>query len=58
MKTNWQALRNGCLTLASLALAASPLLAQTQEPAGGSTSATVISSVAITQAPQHAAVRV
>jgi type IV pilus assembly protein PilQ len=56
MKTNWQALRNGCLTLASLALAASPLLAQTQEPAG--TNAAVISSVAITQAPQHAAVRV
>jgi type IV pilus assembly protein PilQ len=56
MKTNWQALRNGCLTLASLALAASPLLAQTQEPAGAN--AAVISSVAITQAPQHAAVRV
>ena len=56
MKTNWQALRNGCLTLASLTLAASPLLAQTQEPAG--TNAAVISSVAITQAPQHAAVRV
>jgi type IV pilus assembly protein PilQ len=56
MKTNWQALRNGCLTLASLVLAASPLLAQTQEPAGAN--AAVISSVAITQAPQRAAVRV
>jgi type IV pilus assembly protein PilQ len=56
MKTNWQALKNGCLTLASLALAASPLLAQTQEPAGAN--AAIISSVAITQAPQHAAVRV
>ena len=56
MKTNWQALRNGCLTLASLAVAASPLLAQTQEPAGAN--AAVISSVAITQAPQRAAVRV
>jgi type IV pilus assembly protein PilQ len=56
MKTNWQALKSGCLTLASLALAASPLLAQTQEPAGAN--AAIISSVAITQAPQHAAVRV
>jgi type IV pilus assembly protein PilQ len=56
MKTNWQALKNGCLTLASLALAASPLLAQTQEPAGAN--AAIISNVAITQAPQHAAVRV
>jgi type IV pilus assembly protein PilQ len=56
MKTNWQALRNVCLTLASLVLVASPLLAQTQEPAGAN--GAVISSVAITQAPQHAAVRV
>jgi type IV pilus secretin PilQ/predicted competence protein len=56
MKTNWQALKNGCLTLASLALATSPALAQTQQPAGAN--GAVISSVAITQAPQHAAVRV
>jgi type IV pilus assembly protein PilQ len=58
MKTNWPALRHGCLILASLALATSPVLAQTQEPAGASGSAAVISSVAITQAPQKAAVRV
>jgi len=58
MKTNWPALRHGCLILASLALATSPMLAQTQEPAGASAGAAVISSVAITQAPQKAAVRV
>jgi type IV pilus assembly protein PilQ len=58
MKTNWPALRHGCLILASMALATSPVLAQSQEPAGAMANATVISSVAITQAPQCAAVRV
>jgi hypothetical protein len=58
MKTNWPALRHGCLILASMALATSPALAQTQEPSGAISAAAVISSVAITQAPQHAAVRV
>ncbi len=58
MKTNWPALRHGCLILAGLALATSPVLAQTQEPASASGSAAVISSVALTQAPQKAAVRV
>jgi type IV pilus assembly protein PilQ len=59
MKTNWPALRNGCLILASMAVATSPALAQTPEPAGvGKANAAVISSVAITQAPQSAAVRV
>jgi type IV pilus assembly protein PilQ len=58
MKTNWPALRHGCLILASMALATSPALAQTQEPSGATAPAAVISSVAITQAPQHAAVRV
>ena len=58
MKTNWPALRHGCLILASMALATSPVLAQTQDPAGSSKSAAVISSVAITQAPERAAVRV
>src|SRR5438046_8045374 len=53
MKTNWPALRHGYVILASMALANSPMLAQT--PAGA---AAVISSVAITQAPQRAAVRV
>src|SRR6266850_2244608 len=58
MKTNWPALRYGCLILASIGVAASPALAQTQEPSGTSTTGAVISSVAITQAPQRAAVRV
>ncbi len=53
MKTNWPALRHGYVILASMALANSPVLAQT--PAGP---AAVISSVAITQAAQRAAVRV
>ena len=58
MKTNWPAFQRGCLILASVAMGASPLLAQTQEPAGATATASVISSVAITQAPQRAAVRV
>src|SRR5277367_6617397 len=61
MKTTRPALRYGCLILANLALAASPVLAQTVEPGGApsiSATAAVISSVAITQAPERAAVRV
>jgi hypothetical protein len=58
MKTNWPALRHGYLILASMALASSPMLAQTQAPAGATATAAVISSIAITQAPQRAAVRV
>jgi type IV pilus assembly protein PilQ len=58
MKTNWPALRSSCLILASMALATSPVHAQTQEPAGATAVSTVISSVAITQAPQRASVRV
>ena len=58
MKTNWPALRHGYLILASAALASSPALAQTQAAAGASATTAVISSVAITQAPQRAAVRV
>src|SRR6266850_1273836 len=58
MKTNWPALRYGCLILASIGVAASPALAQTQEPSGTTATGAVISSVAITQAPQRAAVRV
>ena len=54
MKTNWPALRHGYVILASMALANSSVLAQT--PAGRA--AAVISSVAITQAAQRAAVRV
>ncbi len=56
MKTNWPALRHGYLILASMALAASPVLAQT--PAGATSTSAVISSVAITQAPERSAVRV
>src|SRR5271154_582193 len=61
MKTTRPALRYGCLILASLALVASPVLAQTADPGGApnvSATASVISSVAITQAPERAAVRV
>lgn len=57
MKTNWPALRYGCLILSSMAVAA-PSPAQTPEPPAGTATAAVISSVAITQAPQRAAVRV
>src|SRR5438309_9348425 len=56
MKTNWPALRHGYLILASVALATSPAFAQT--PAGATATAAVISSVALTQAPQRSAVRV
>jgi type IV pilus assembly protein PilQ len=58
MKTNWPALRHGYLILAGMALVSSPLLAQTQAPAGAMTTSAVISSVAITQAPERSAVRV
>jgi type IV pilus assembly protein PilQ len=62
MKTTRPALRYGCLILASMALALSPVLAQTADPSGPSAvmgaTAAVISSVAITQAPERAAVRV
>src|SRR3989442_158098 len=43
MKTNWPALRHGCLILASMSLAASAALAQTQEPVGSKARAAVIS---------------
>ena len=58
MKTNWPAFRCGFLILSSAVMGASPLLAQTQEPAGATATSAVISSVAITQAPQRASVRV
>jgi type IV pilus assembly protein PilQ len=58
MKTNWPALRHGYLILASMAVAGSPMLAQTQAPAGATSTSAVISSVAITQAPERSAVRV
>jgi type IV pilus assembly protein PilQ len=58
MKTNWPAFRCGFLILSSAVLGASPMLAQTQEPAGATAASAVISSVGITQAPQRASVRV
>ena len=58
MKTNWPALKYGCLMLAGLTLAAKPAPAQTPEPTSAGKSPAVISSVAITQAPEHSAVRV
>lgn len=58
MKTNWPALGCGCLILAGLALAAKPVPAQAQESTASAKSAAVISSVAITQAPEQSAVRV
>jgi len=58
MKTNRPAFRIGCLILAATALSVSPSIAQTQEPAGATAAATVISSVAITQLSQRASVRV
>jgi type IV pilus assembly protein PilQ len=58
MKTNWPAMRSGCLILASAAVLTSPCVAQTQASAGANATASVISSVAITQAPERASVRV
>jgi type IV pilus assembly protein PilQ len=48
----------GCLILASTVVLTSPSVAQTQESAGANATASVISSVAITQAPERASVRV
>src|SRR5262252_4416930 len=58
MKTNWPALRNGCLILASLAASAAPLLSQTRAAAAATTGEAVISSVAVTQAAARSSVRV
>ena len=58
MKTNWPAVRNGCLILTSLACGTAPVLAQSQVSAGATATAAVISSVAVMQASQRASVRV
>src|SRR5882724_3626244 len=58
MKTNRPAFRIGCLIFAATTLTVSPSFAQTQEPAGVTATAAVISSVAVTQASQHSSVRV
>ena len=58
MTTNWRAVRFGCLILAGAMLGGNPASVRGQESAGASTASTVISSVAITQDPQRAAIRV
>jgi len=58
MKTNWPAFRCGCLIVASVMLGGSLATIRGQEPAGATSTAAVISSVAITQEPQRAAIRV
>jgi type IV pilus assembly protein PilQ len=58
MKTNWPAFRCGCLIVASVVLGGSLASVRGQESAGATSTAAVISSVAITQEPQRAAIRV
>ena len=58
MMTNRPAFRIGCLIFAATALTVTPSFAQTQEPAGASATAGVISSVAVSQASQRSSVRV
>jgi type IV pilus assembly protein PilQ len=58
MKTNWPAFRCGCLIVASIVLGGGPASVRAQEPAGATSTSAVISSVAITQEPQRAAIRV
>src|SRR5262249_20321466 len=58
MKTNWPALRNGCLILASLASSPTPLLSQNRSAAAATPGGAVISSVAVTQAASRSSVRV
>jgi len=58
MKTNRPAFRIGCLIFAATTMTMTPSFAQTQEPAGATATAAVISSVAVTQASQHSSVRV
>ena len=57
MKTNWPAVKYGCLILASLTLPTSAP-AQTVVPTSAGKSNAIISSVAVTQAPEQSAVRV
>ena len=58
MTTNWRALRCGCLILTGVMLGGSPAFVRGQESAGASMAAAVISSVAISQDQQRAAIRV
>jgi type IV pilus assembly protein PilQ len=58
MKTNWRALRCGCLIATGVILGGNPVIARAQETAHAATAPAVISSVAITQDPTRAAIRV
>ena len=58
MMTNRPAFQIGCLILAGVLVGGGPSVVRAQEPAGASSTAAVISSVAITQDPQRAAIRV
>ena len=58
MMTNRPAFRIGCLIFAATAFTVTPSFAQTQEPAGATATAGVISSVAVSQASQRSSVRV
>ncbi|HZD30280.1 MAG TPA: AMIN domain-containing protein, partial [Candidatus Angelobacter sp.] len=58
MKTNWPAFPGGCLIIASIVLGGSLATLSAQEPTGATSTSAVISSVAITQEPQRAAIRV
>ena len=58
MKTNWRALGCGCLILTGVLLLGNPAVVRGQESAGASATGAVISSVAITQDTERAAVRV
>jgi type IV pilus assembly protein PilQ len=58
MMMNWRAVGCGCLILSGVMLGGNPAIVRGQESAGASTAGAVISSVAITQEPQRAAIRV
>jgi len=58
MKTNWRALRCGCLIAVGVILGGNLVIARAQDTPRAATTPAVISSVAITQDPQRAAVRV
>jgi type IV pilus assembly protein PilQ len=58
MMTNRPAFRIGCLIFAATTFTVTPSFAQTQEPAGATATAGVISSVAVSQASQRSSVRV
>lgn len=58
MTTNRPAFQIGCLILAGVLVGGGPSVVRGQEPVGVNTTVAVISSVAITQEPQRAAIRV